>query len=262
MSQFSDDFSNTVIGEWVLLNLSDCDSSENETLSTNTASRASSQNDCSLSEKVHCTYECLTCGEKLLDYALPKHHYIEHPNVPFNMKLYVTVEIEKLIRCNLCNNDMVTNDFKTHQSECHVGNWLNLVKTEFEVTSESSSESDNANSGPTEILTRIFKCEACGSLVFEDNLDEHHETIHINIPLNINIYELYEVAKQELCNVCGQWMENRDQHQLNCYIEVERDLSSEIGEGLRNVFMTDQEFERLRDRIDEVDGRFFLRNLK
>lgn len=263
ISKSSDDFLNTIMGEWVILNLSDDDCSESETLSTSkegSSSRPPSTDDGnSCDDVVHCHFRCGTCGETIQDYCLPKHHYLEHPDVPFNMQLYEPIKIEEKIQSILCNAEIIANQFDSHQNECQVENWLSLTENECNEKSEASSEYNSIQSGQDSsnaIASLIFKCEACGALVFEEKLEEHHETIHQDIPQYVELFELYTEEKQELCNICEKWVENIAKHRDNCHEMKQQDT---VNDGLCNVFMTENEFEQMRHRIDEVDGRYFLR---
>lgn len=262
-SMFSDDFLNTIMGEWVLLNLSDDDFNENETSSTGKSRDNASESE----EVVHCYYKCGICGDKILDYCLPKHHYLKHHDVIFNYKMYVPIEIKKQIQCILCNAEILADDFESHKIDCQVENWVNLANTEFnepsstENSSEvSSTENSSLKSGPNEIVSRIFRCEACGALVLEKNLDEHHESIHPDILLNVNIFELFEITKQEQCENCEQWVENLKKHQRNYHEMVEVASTSDEANKFQNIFISKQEFERLRHRMDEIVGHFYLRD--
>lgn len=263
----SEDFLNTIMGEWVVLNLDDDDCSKSETTVTseeeNSSGKQSTNYDSDEITRHH--YECGACGETVLDYCLPKHHYTQHPDVTFNMQMYVPIEIEKQIQCTLCNEEILASDFEGHQNFCQVENWLSLVNNEFvsSGSSETTSDYKSLSSGyltPLATFSRIFQCEACGALIFEENLDAHHKSIHSDIPMYVNLFELYQVTKQEECDVCLQWVENLEKHSVNCFTIKEREFSSEAAEGFRNVCMSEEEFQRLSHRIDEVDGRFYLRD--
>lgn len=194
-SKVSEDFLGELIDEWDLMNLIDNDSDSESSGSCGSILASIVPNECSLEARLEmdrCYYKCGICGDLVLDYVLPKHHYHEHPDVSFESKIYERIEIDQTTHCYLCGSQVLAIEFVEHQKKC-------TKEICWSQSDNGSEEISIATSSGTQsvIISRIFKCEACGSLIFEDDLDEHHKNCHRDIPLNLNIYELFEVVQQE-----------------------------------------------------------------
>lgn len=264
--KMSDNYMNEFINEWVLMNLNDSSSESESSVAIETRSTSCASIG-SLSKDIHCHYKCGICGDEVLDYSLPKHHYTEHADITFDFQMYEPTVIDQHVHCFLCNSDVPAIEFQEHQKECYTEPWMTLSDSEMDELSVATSELSSTYSTsdtPSVIISRIFRCEACGALVFEENLDSHHESIHSDIPLNFNIYELYEIAQQEYCEMCGEWVEKLDAHQRNCHADnlVEEIDSIEVDGCYYYVRISKAEFQKFGDRIVRENGQFVLRDIE
>lgn len=65
-----------------------------------------------------------------------------------------------------------------------------------------SAQSDVYRSSYEKVQLRRYMCGACGENVLEDDLAEHHSTLHSETPFFIDMYELFEIDEQIHCLIC------------------------------------------------------------
>lgn len=168
-------------------------------------------------DKTEESYTCRACDQIVSDRDLNRHHVKCHPEISLDENIYDFLEpIENQCKrrncrcsrnsgqieeeaqnevppfvCGACSQYLFDCELDYH----HVSRHRDIP---LDVNIYSLLDMDiNNNFGPIEnqhlAKDQQFQCLACDRIVSDRDLNRHHRKHHLEIPLNVNIYELLDI---------------------------------------------------------------------
>lgn len=166
-------------------------------------------------EHIGCVYRCKVCDEMVLSHQLDRHQIQQHPDQPLDVHIYELLDAYRI---------------SSHLQ--------NAVKWFATAAMKSQLLVDELQ----------YKCNACDQQVIDSEWNRHHSTYHLDIPLDMNIFERVDVntkineevippsdrgeneqinVQKYICGGCKQnvWDQELDHHHSKYHPDIPLDVN-------------------------------------
>lgn len=159
-------------------------------------------------------YICQACYKYVSDNDLNIHHSKHHPEIRVDINIFELLDTtdavemvtgnenvnqnddsnviaNQLYKCGVCSQDVIDFELNDHHFEHHPDIPLDVDIYEPNANqNQLNTEPENAvKSMPTK--SQQYVCRECIDNVPDELLDHHHTRRHSNIPMDVNIYDIF-----------------------------------------------------------------------